>query len=259
MAVQDHLNRGLIKATYYRRGAVVTGWPSRWPSTSGERIHRRGIIRNATVRTLIRAGFAIANAPVDFDLMTTLTFRERPAEAKKALRAFCSSETIKPMLGAAWGWVQEFQERGVVHYHLLHTKEALAGHWEPGDTPWRTVGKGKRARTVLGGLAEQDIAEEWMSATGDNSYKSHRYNFGGITEVMRDPAAAGAYLGNYFSKMGQKQLPEDEPPQGRWWWLHPSLAAKPIGESILLEWPFDRPHHLVFDKRKLPGSDLPFC
>jgi hypothetical protein len=245
-ACREAIERGEVKATLMRRGAVVTGWPSRWPSAASYRTHTRGIIRSASVRTLIRGGFQIANAPVDFDLMTTLTFRDRPENAKEALRHWCCRVELFAGPEVAWGWVQEYQQRGVVHYHVLHRQEDLANLDSEAIPVFRAVGHGKAAKTVLSGRLEAFIAETWMNCIGDRSMQTRRFNYGGITEVIKNPAAIGTYLGRYLAKLGQKTLPEGELPQGRWWWL--SRAARPIpGEVVTLtSWPYARPHHLVY-------------
>ena len=251
LACKQALEAGHVRAKLSRRGAVVSGWPSRWPCQGSAPRPTRGKITHASIRSLIRGGWQIANSPTDWTLMTTLTFQGRVENAKEVFRDFCSRLVARNVLGAEWGWVQEYQERKVVHYHLIHTERALTTAICTGPTRWRVVRRKGRPVSVLAGLAGEYLAEEWMDCLPYVTPEIVRFNTGGICEQIAKPELAGWYLGRYASKMSQKQLPEGEPPNGRWWWLSP--AARPImGEEVIVDyWPFERPHKLLFDARHI--------
>ena len=167
LACHEALKRGRVTCTPFRRGAIITGWPSRWPNKIGPAKNLRGIIRSASVRSLIRGGFAVANSPIDFDAMTVLTFRQAPERAKAALRHFCTASGLFDAPEAAWGWFQEFQERGVVHYHVLHRQQDLAGNSIGAPVEWRPQRRKGVDREVLSGPLEKLVCETWLAATRD--------------------------------------------------------------------------------------------
>nr|CRY96403.1 hypothetical protein [uncultured prokaryote] len=179
--------------------------------------------------------------------MTTLTFRLRVEEAKETFRSWCVAMVALGILGEFWGWVQEFQERGVVHYHVLHTLQDLLSVYEPCEVRFETVRRKKKLTDVLRGTAGADIAETWIRTVNDPSLEFHRFQRGGITEKFRNPAAMGYYFGRYVAKAAQKTLPDSEPPQGGWWWTSPASKPKIGPEEIVTVWPFERPHHFLFD------------
>ena len=245
------LQTGKVTATEYRHGAVVNGWPSRWPSNGNPQKGKRGIVRSMSARSMIRASFQISNSPADFDLMTVLTFRQAHPNPKECLRAWCLKIGLNTPAGTPWGWAMEYQERGIVHYHIIHTLTHLRDRYDKWPPRWNIVMRKGHYRSVLQGNLGRHLQNEWIKTVGDTSTEFRRFQYGGITERMDRPDLTARYLGGYIGKAAQKMLPDSEPPNGRWWWL--SEAARPIvGKTYVLDnYPLDRPHHLVFDKAKL--------
>jgi hypothetical protein len=245
------LQTGNVHATEFRHGAIVTGWPSRWPLSSARQKGKRGIIRSMSARSRIRAAWCIANSPKDFDLMTTLTFRERHPEAKECLRAWCLAARLNRPEQVPWGWAMEFQERGVVHFHIVHRTEQLFRDFKISWAKWAWYERRGQQREILQGRLGKLLQDMWIAAVGDETQEFLRFQRGGITERMSKPELTARYLGGYLGKGAQKNLPEDEPPQGRWWWLSP--AARPLpGKTLpVLTWPLEKPHRLIHDKAKL--------
>lgn len=250
------IQAGKITATEYRHGAVIDGWPSRWPIHSGHPKPKRGLIRSMSVRSQIRAAFQISNSPANFDLMTTLTFRVSHPEPKESLRQWCLSCLLNQPPDPAWGWAMEFQARGVVHYHVIHNLAQLTRDLPQLWVEWSEFKRKGQPRKVLQGSLGRRMQDWWIAAVGDSSSEFLRFQRGGITEMVARPELTGRYLGSYVAKAAQKTLPDCEPPQGRWWWL--SEAARPTpGRVITLKvWPFDRIHRLIHDKNRLPEFGL---
>lgn len=242
---------GNVKATLYRRGAKVTGWPSRWPEASGRQKGKRGIIRSMSIRSMIRAAWQITNSPADFDLMTVLTFRDSHPSPKACLRAWCLEMMLNTPAETPWGWATEFQERGIVHYHIIHTTAHLRVTHPERGLRWHQVTRKGRKKSVLQGWLGRYMQDAWIRLVGDTSSEFLRFQRGGITERMEKPELTGLYLGGYVGKRAQKILPDFEPPQGRWWWLSPS--ARPIAGQVarLTSWPHEKAHHLVHDHSAL--------
>ena len=251
MACQHALEAGKIRATYYRRGAVVDGWPSRWPSFGGRPRPPRGEIESQTVRSMIRARFSLQNSPADFELMTTLTFRVGHSDPKAALRQFCVEMGYGQVSSEPWGWVMEFQRRGVVHFHLVSTYAHLALAFPGKPHRFDPLHRGRTSRLVLRGSVGKEIAQIWIKAVGDRTSEFRRFQEGGIVEAVAKPELTAVYLSSYLGKAEQKQLPSDHPNLGRWWWLSQGARPKPESEATLFKWPFDRVHHLVFDKSRI--------
>lgn len=240
--------------TEYRRGAVLNGWPSRWPLAGAQRKAKRGIIRSMSARSMIRAGFQISNSPADFDCMTVLSFRERHPDAKKCLREWCLAMQLNNPTSTPWGWATEFQTRGMVHYHIIHTTAHLRVSHPHLGLRWQTVQRRGRPQSVLRGRLGDIMANLWIRIVGDSSEEFLRFQRGGICTKMDKPELTGAYLGGYIGKLAQKSLPDWEPPQGRWWWLSP--AARPVAGVTrkVVEYPLARIHHLLHDKSVLDGK-----
>ena len=186
--------------------------------------------------------------------MTTLTFRGGVDGAKECLRRYCSSMVKRKVYGDYWGWVQEYQERGVVHYHVIHCIEDLDNAYELEPSDWRKHKRGNNYVTVASGHLEEELVEPWLAIIPDKSMATVKFNYGGIVECISKPELAGWYLGRYTTKLAQKQLPPGEAPQGRWWWLSP--AARPImGEQeIVTYWPLKKPARFLFDSRRIHGD-----
>lgn len=246
----EAVERGEVTATLYRRGALVVGWPSYWPKSPLER-KPRGIVLSQSRRSLIRASFHLANSPVDFDMMSTLTFRVPHGTPKTCLRTW-----IRDVLGLrcdrdGYGWVQEYQERGVVHYHVLWRWEESWQGRRGLEPQFRQVRRGGRVRWVLAGESDAELSDKWVHIVGDNSPEFWAFQHGGVHEAIEEPEKAGLYLGAYAGKSAQKKLPDEEAPAGRWWYLSNAARIVPRGTGTLISWEAKRPFHQVYDARKL--------
>jgi hypothetical protein len=145
-----------------------------------------------------RLAFLVANAATVFRSMLTLTYRAvfagvedalRNAEivrrSKRDLNRFLSC--MRRELGAYF-WVQEFQQRGVIHYHVMCESE----------------------------LSQERVALVWcrsIGALGDQAALKH----GAKVDPIRGEREARVYLGAYVGKQRQKVLPPGVAAAGRWW------------------------------------------
>lgn len=246
---------GEVTAEVYRRGCLVTGWPQRWPRRAAT--GRRGVIRHQSRRSLIRASWAISNTEADFSLFSTLTFREPHKDPKACLRSFIRTSLGLDPCRHPYAWVQEYQTRGVVHYHLLwNYADSIMQEGFGYPETYRDVVRRKQSVRVLSGDAEAYLIREWVSLVGDYDPKFLRFQSGGVHERVTNPELAGTYLGSYAGKEGQKRLPDGEAPQGRWWYI--SDAAKPVPRRTVTvdAWLDKKPHKLVHNPGKSLGTPI---
>jgi hypothetical protein len=165
------------------------------PGGGGRRKQIRGFSKASKRKLAMKA----ANAPARFATLLTLTYHGLGVEgeteearnlriarrAKRDLNRFLS--TMRRDLGR-YLWVMEFQQRGVVHFHLLCEHEVDAG------------------RASLA----------WCRATGelaDLAAMRHAVRVDNVREQM----AARSYVGRYLNKVDQKELPRGVAAAGRWW------------------------------------------
>lgn len=240
------VNKGEIKCTQYRHGAITEGWPPRWPRCSSANVPR-GTIKSQSKRSLIRAAWNITNAEADFDVFSTLTFRVKHRDPKECLRRFLRLALGLDGLTSRYAWVQEYQERGIVHYHVLWCwTDSYFG--KQGLIPeWRRLHRRGQDVFVLGGTQERSLVGAWVQATGDTSDAFWKFQTGGVHERVERPELAGKYLGSYAGKEAQKELPDGEAPAGRWWFLSPAAHPVPRGTTVVTQWKAKKPHRLVYD------------
>lgn len=178
---------------------------------------KRGEISGLSKASAKRLEFIAANVRTPLTTLLTLTYRENAAEgetekdrnlrvarrSKADLNRFLSC--VRFELGA-YLWVQEFQERGVVHYHLLCEKP----------------------------IGEARVRLVWcraINALGDKAALRH----GVKVESVANPLGARSYVGRYFGKERQKKLPPGVEQAGRWWGRSRSMDLDVLTEVI--SWP----------------------
>lgn len=166
-----------------------------------------------------RLEFLAANVAGGFKTHLTLTYHANLAEwendwvrngriaqrSKADLNRFLSC-----MRGALGGylWVQEFQRRGVVHYHVLSERE----------------------------VDEARAKVAWCRATGElDDAASIRYAVRVQAVGTADERKARAYLSRYLGKSRQKVLPAGVEAAGRWWGRSRGLALVPRVEVVVCE------------------------
>jgi hypothetical protein len=252
---RDLIRMGLLKGTIYAGGGVlIAGWPSDYPEREDGRASKRGVVKNASAKSLRRCSFCLQNSETKWESMITLTFRAAHADARGVFRRW---QDVMPWRGRqdlAWGWFREYQSRGLVHYHYVLGEGVLAEVF--GEAPLSTefVGRGKARREVIRGRAEYWIVSRWVESVGDTSSAFEKFQWGGIVELLRIRDSPGRYLGSYASKAAQKRLPEGELPGGRWWYLSRAAQIVPRGTFTLWNWPLDYKSSIIWDYRQLDPS-----
>jgi hypothetical protein len=160
---------------------------------------RRGAVRELSGGSKRSLEFVAANAAVEFRTFLSLTYRENPEaweevadrnarvvrRSKHDLNRFLSA--LRKEVGA-YLWAREFQERGVVHYHVL-TEGAVSE---------------ERARVV------------WCRAIGALG-DVHVLRHGAKVRVVKNQMRSRLYLVRYVGKEIQKKLPAGVAAAGRWW------------------------------------------
>ena len=178
-------------------------------------IHRpRGAISGLSKGSGRRLEFIAANVGVAFKMILTLTYRENPVEGEcEAERNYRVAKRSKVDLNrfltctrhglGHYLWVQEFQGRGVVHYHVLCEKE----------------------------ITEQRVRLVWCRAI-DALHDPAALRYGVKVEAIRSREGAGSYVGRYIGKERQKSLPEGVHGAGRWWGRSRGLGLLLLEEVI---------------------------
>ena len=203
----------------------------------------------------LRAAFAFANAPRRWGAMVTLTFPEQPSRPKLHFRRW--RQRMRDVLSAEtqWGWIMEFQLRGVIHFHVFieHARLVeLRFLWDHWIQPVRRHG---RDTDLVRGRLEHLCVTRWLDGLPSRTQAADAFNWGGIVELFRSPEGAARYTAKEASKRAQKELPEGVEAAGRWWFL--SQAGRPETEppfympDVALP-PFKR----VWDKREMARAVL---
>lgn len=172
----------------------------------------RGEIRGFSVKSRQRLKWALANAVPEFRTHLTLTYHARVDEsdadaaaarnrslvsrAKRDLNRFLAC--VRREAGR-YCWIQEFQSRGAVHFHVL----------------------------VESVLDSSRAALAWCRATGQ-LHDPHALRHGVRVDAVEDQLAARRYLVRYFGKSVQKRLPAGVERAGRFWGASRSLIADPM-------------------------------
>lgn len=178
---------------------------------------RRGVIRDLSATSARRLEFIAANVGTPLTTILTLTYRAnaRPGEtdeernfrvarrSKEDLNRFLTCLRLE--LGG-YLWVQEFQERGVVHYHVLCEKP----------------------------VTEQRVRIVWCRAT-DALDDEAALRYAVKVERIANPVGARSYVGRYMGKQRQKSLPAGVTGAGRWWGRSRSLQLDLVTEVIACE------------------------
>ena len=179
--------------------------------------------------------------------MAVLTYRLQPTHPKLGLKRF-----VRCFCGAfgqsfQWGWVMEWQLRGVIHFHLFFERGPLA---LVGFHTEELVRRGQTVNIVRGAFDDW-LVRSWIRCVSDSHPDFLAFQRGGICELLRSPDAAGRYIAKEAGKRAQKELPEGIEAAGRWWWLSPVGKPQPTGVLELARWPYEKAYKYVFDVEDL--------
>lgn len=176
----------------------------------------RGAIRGFTRESRKRLAWVLANAPADFAVHLTATYHARVDEAdgdevakrNRALvqRAKTDMNRFLAVIGKEAGryvWIQEFQKRGAIHFHLLLERA----------------------------VDERRLAVAWCRATGQ-LHDPHALEHAVRVRAIEDQTKARKYLIKYFGKGTQKKLPAGVDRAGRFWGASRSLRVGPIAQVV---------------------------
>lgn len=165
----------------------------------------RGAVRAFSLASAKRLEFLVANAAATLRTLLTLTYRARveswecdaarnarvTKRSKLDLNRFltCMRRELGPYL-----WVQEFQKRGVIHYHVM----------------------------CEGAPDSNRVRIAWCRAIGSLD-DAAAVEYGAKVDRVESEAAARRYVGRYLGKGRQKMLPRGVEKAGRWWGRSRSL------------------------------------
>jgi hypothetical protein len=186
--------------------------------------------------------------------MVTLTFETQPANPKDAFDKF--TRAFRECFGKdrQWGWIMEYQARGVVHYHIFLGSDFADCCTTHGPSGMEFVVRNGRETSLVRGHFDDWVVNQWIAATGNNSDAFARFQRGGIIELFRTPDAAARYVAKEAGKREQKALPEGCEGGRRWWWLSKAGKAIPEFSGQVVDWPLAVPLSRVFDKSQLAAN-----
>jgi len=239
----------------HRRGIRIH-WPSNRDKAPERTPGQTTVVKDQSVKSRLRAAYALGNATCDWCATTLLTWRDVPAReaVKKHVRNF------RDRYRERWGeglcaWVMEMTQKGRPHFHLFHSKESnfgaacLAARKEKRIRESH-IGDGVETEIVRGG-PDYWMRAAWLDTIGKSAcVASQRFNAGGIVEMLRSPDAAGRYVSKESGKRHQKKLPEHyEGGLGRWWHLAERWRPVATHTGILSreDWPWRVPLRHIFE------------
>lgn len=200
--------------------------------------------------------------------MVTLTYQVQPVTPGDDWKRFLRKLRAAFDCDCQYGWVMEYQERGVVHYHLFLGSD-FVGRNGFDRSCWIGTGSGHReGEPVIRGLFDDWLVREWVASVENPSSVFREFQTRGICEPFRSPDAAARYVAKEAGKGHQKALPPDVDGGRRWWWL--SDEGRPVKEGTekLVQWPLGTMVSRVYDKSLLrdcfahktyvEGDELPF-
>ena len=187
------------------------------PDAAEEQVGRRGQIAGHSRSSQRRLEFVAANLAGEFRSLLTLTYHAEieaweddearnariAGRSKRDLNRFLSA--LRPELGD-YLWVQEFQRRGVVHYHVL----------------------------CVGEVGDERASVAWCRAT-DALSDADAVRYAAKVEPIAEERRARGYVGRYVGKARQKVLPPGVERAGRWWGRSRGLALVPVDEVVSRE------------------------
>lgn len=175
---------------------------------------RRGAISGLSKMSARRLEFIAANVATPLTTILTLTYRENAgageSDEQRNLRVARRSKfdlnrflTCVRLEIGGYLWVQEFQERGVVHYHVLCERP----------------------------ISEQRVRIVWCRAI-DALHDQASLAYGVKVEAIANPVGARSYVGRYMGKQRQKSLPTGVSGAGRWWGRSRDLQLDLVTEVV---------------------------
>ncbi len=208
---------GMVFHSNMRPRIVEVNGEVRLASWGARRGGERGAIRALSATSRKRLEFIAANAATGFRTVVTLTYHglRRPGESVGERNARLAAETkrdlnrfltcVRKDVGR-YVWVQEFQARGVVHYHVLCE-----------GTPTR-----------------ERLSLAWLRATGeleDRAAERHAVR----VDTVEDQRDVRWYVGRYLGKARQKSLPDGVELGGRWWGRSRGVELQVLREVVTQE------------------------
>lgn len=203
--------------TLYRRDAVL-----RVPIVAPRNppVGTRGAVTMLSPQSRRRLAFVAQNSPADWRSMFTMTFPPEAAprsgkEAKRVLNRYLTG--LRRRLPGAYLWFMEFTERGLAHFHMLHTAT-------PPD-PIREIRRGSW-QNIAATRAECEKWSDAAKAKGEARRKMDRVSVS--WEILRSEDGGRRYATKYAFKARQKTIPPGFWDVGRWWGTSRSVAPRPI-------------------------------
>lgn len=220
--------RTRVEAIVLRKDVILRVKPER-PRV--KRAHERGDIRAFSFESAKNFRRLLRNTSDMWKAMVTLTYpgdslwwnadqlqARRCTRCPEIERAACRKHIVRPCKEhvraftawlsrrkLAYVWMLEFQERGVPHFHFL----------------------------IAGRVDKNELSRRWYEivSSGDPRHLAAGTGVQGV----KDPDHAGAYLGSYLTKLGQKTVPEGFEKVGRFWGASRCLKK----ELLVMEGSYD--------------------
>ena len=193
----------------------------------------RGRIRAYSRSSAKRLAMLVANAGAEFRTFITLTYRgtqmdgegDRARNQRIVRRSKVDLHRFIVCLGDELGlyvWIQEFQARGVLHYHMLCENRVPV---ERAKEAWLRA---------IGSLGDVAAWEHGVKADAIEDQRQVRKYLGHYLVKARGKVFGADRQGKRSGKAVQKELPEGVEGAGRWWGASRSLKPTILEEVISL-------------------------
>lgn len=205
-------------------------------------------IRSMSTKSRIRACAAFGNAPHPWSHLVTLTYPTQPTHPRADFDKLTREMRKTHNMNFQWGWVMEYQEREVVHYHIFLGWDWIVGNGYEHRLRTKTYRRDGKPRTVDCGALNDFFENAWVKAVGNTSEAFLRCQAGGIVEPFKSPDAAARYVAKEAGKKHQKLLPMHIEGGNRWWWLSKEGQPRVHERRAIDGWPLDKIYGFIFDK-----------
>ena len=221
----------VLKVDIYKSGSRIH-WPLEVPVSQIKEMPERKASLSQSAKSRLNAAWKIGNADTEWYAMTTLTYPKTYWDSLTYKDVVSHRTKFKDSVRSKYpkqdtAWILEFTKAGAPHFHFFWGDGPLTEAIK--SEPKRKIERHGNKTEVANGQADMDIVGWWSNHADDCSVEFLKYQTGGITEVLRFPEGAAAYVAKEAGKREQKDAPWHV---GAWWGLGPN-SIKPVLEETI--------------------------
>lgn len=222
----------VIAIDLYKNGSQIH-WPVEGP-TNGRKVEmpERKASLEQSKKSRLNAAWTIGNSDTEWQFMTTFTYPQTYHDSLTysdvvSHRNRITSNVRKNYQGQHFAWILEFTKKGAPHFHFFWGHGPLADQLK--TDPRKTVKRNGQETMLSRGKGDEDLVRWWSLGADDGSQAYARFQHGGITEYLRHPEGAAAYVAKEAGKREQKKAPWHV---SAWWGSGPNSIKPILEESI---------------------------